>query len=163
MSVSPKLVSVLSLPFAGVLISFCFWHFLVVSPSLTQPEKDLLAFTPVKVAFHRPVTRLVSGINCPIPPSPPPSATEKNIQSTYPPVPLKTLLLPLGSAARKELTDEPVYSLSLVLISEGRKMAILNGHVLKEGERFGSQTVALIEKNRVSLKGPKGELWVNLK
>ena len=42
-------------------------------------------------------------------------------------------------------------------------MAIIDGKVVREGERFNKATVARIEKGRILLKEGKGEQWLKLK
>ncbi len=152
----------LLLPFAGVLIPLGLWFFVDLNPSLTAQEKELMAFIPVKVALSRPVVQPVFKVNCPIPGSPPPSAAGNILPTAYPPLPLAAMAPVAGGNARKTIMPGPVYRLSLVLMDEGRKIAIINGQVLREGEALGSYLVSHIEKNRVNLKGLKGGLWVKL-
>lgn len=161
MNGSRKQMALLALPLAGALIPLCLWQYITVPPSLTPGEKDLLACTPVKAELLRTVTQTVSGVACPIPRTPPPSAVGKS-PAAYPPVPLNALVPRGGGGAVNVPLPEPVHHLSLVLLDEGRKLAIVNGRVLREGETVGAYRVSRIEKNRVKLKGLKGELWVNL-
>jgi hypothetical protein len=79
----------------------------------------------------------------------------------YPPLPLEALA-PRPLDGTKLPPPGPAHRLSLVLLDEGRKMAIINGRVLREGDRLETYQVARIEKNRVKLKGGRGELWINL-
>lgn len=152
----------LALPVVGALLPLWLWYAYSVAPLLTTPEKELLAFRPVTARLSRPVARTAAGIKCPLPRKPPPSAAAavvKGLAAVYPPVPLAALAPRSGGPAVKA---EPAYRLSLVLFETGRRMAIVNGQVLREGDALGNYRVAIIEKNRVKLKGLKGELWVNL-
>lgn len=152
-------LSWLALPVVGALLPLWFWYGYRVTPALTPPEKALLAVTPADARLSRPVARVVAAIRCPLPRTPPPSAAGKGTAAAYPPVPLAALAPRSAVPARRA---EPAYRLSLVLFDTGRKMAIINGQVVREGEALGNYRVAAIEKNRVNLKGLKGELWVNL-
>lgn len=157
-----KQFSLLALPLAGVIIPLCLWQYVTVTPSVTQRERDVMNCTPPKTELSWPETRSVTGVECPIPRTPPPSMAVQSLPVVYPPVPLDRLVPRAGGVGMGVPPPEPVYHLSLVMLDEGRKMAIVNGRVLREGETVGNHRVSRIEKNRVKLKGVKGELWVNL-
>lgn len=70
---------------------------------------------------------------------------------------------PLASMApQQQKTEEPEIKISMILINNFRKMAIINGIVLSEGDMIGKDKVLKIEKDRVSIRGSKGEKWIKL-
>jgi hypothetical protein len=92
--------------------------------------------------------------------------------------PVTGLKSPFGSSAPSH-SDFPRISLSeavagasvrefesairMVLIQEGRRLALINGKIVKEGDVVDKQRVVRIEKDRVLLKvGNNGEKWVTL-
>lgn len=56
----------------------------------------------------------------------------------------------------------PAPVVSFILSDGGKDMAIINGNVLKTGDRFQDWRVQRIERNRVLLLGRKGPLWITL-
>lgn len=159
MSLNARHILLLSTPCAGLVIALGVWVLCKRPISLTQQEKMLLDFVPVKATVSQLSAERISGLSCPVSP---PAAGAKPAPASYPPVPLVALAPRFDLHAAQAAPAEPAYHLSLVLIDDGRKMAIVNRQVLKEGEAIGAYRVARIEKNRVHLKGIKGELWINL-
>ena len=54
-------------------------------------------------------------------------------------------------ALNTELDEEQAYELESILISDQRRLAIINGQVLRSGERLGKARLLKIEDDRVSL------------
>lgn len=158
MNLNARHILLLSTPCAGLVIALGVWALYKLPISLTQQEKTLMDFVPVKETVTRPLAERISGLSCPV--SPP--AAGKPAPASYPPVPLVALAPRFDLQAAQSAPAEPAYHLSLVLIDDGRKMAIVNRQVLREGEAIGAYRVARIENKRVHLKGIKGELWINL-
>jgi len=61
-----------------------------------------------------------------------------------------------------DTTKERPSNVSLIVVAPGRKFAIINGNVAKEGDTVEMQRVLRIERNRVLLKGKEGERWLRL-
>lgn len=53
-------------------------------------------------------------------------------------------------------------TVSFILHGAGNDMAIINGTVLKTGDRYQQWRVERIERNRVLLSGRKGTVWITL-
>jgi hypothetical protein len=53
-------------------------------------------------------------------------------------------------------------TVSFILSDGGKDMAIINGAVLKVGDRYQDWQVTRIERTRVLLTGRKGPLWLTL-
>ncbi len=58
-------------------------------------------------------------------------------------------------------------TLQSVIISEGRKVALIDGRMYRAGEKIGDAIVAAISANEVTLRGPEGvkvlKLYASLK
>lgn len=62
-----------------------------------------------------------------------------------------------GTAAAKR----PL-AVSLIVVGQGRKLAIIGGVVTKEGDVIDQQRVVKIERDKVLLKDKEGERWLRL-
>jgi hypothetical protein len=160
MNFDRKLLLQLAAPFAAMLIPLGLWYFSNLKPTLTKQEKTLMMLALKPVTISRPEAITVSGIECPVKAAATSSAA---IPKSYPPVPLDAIA-PRGevSVIKKTSRPGPVFYLSLILVDDTKKMAIINGRVLREGEKIGTYSLVRIEKDKVKLKGSKGELWVNV-
>jgi hypothetical protein len=76
----------------------------------------------------------------------------------FPGVPLSRMAPP---QQQEEDAPEPV-RVTFILTEGERKMAIVNGIVVKEGDMIQSGTVARIEKDRVLIKSEKEQRWVKI-
>lgn len=64
------------------------------------------------------------------------------------------------SRAAQVVTKEP--TLYSTMISPERRIAVIDGEVVQEGERFGDLKVISIRTNQVRLRGPKGYITLKL-
>lgn len=71
-------------------------------------------------------------------------------------VPLVPRSAPPAPSAASHQTKEPVPSVHSILIGPGRRLAILNGSIVGEGDRVGRRQVTRIERNAVFLRDPSG-------
>jgi hypothetical protein len=51
---------------------------------------------------------------------------------------------------------------SFILVNQKKKLAIIDGKFVHEGDMIDKQTIAKIEKDKVLLKGKEGEKWLKL-
>jgi hypothetical protein len=120
-------------------------------PSLSPAEQELLGFSYQKTQIiqRQPIT--VPAIDSPIRVEVVPPKVD------YPQVPLVKVVPP-------ELQEKPQVEMkvSFILINGGRKMAIINGMVVKEGDVFNQNRVAKIEKNKVLIIDKVGERWIGV-
>jgi hypothetical protein len=72
----------------------------------------------------------------------------------FPPLPLDELV--------SQIDYNDTDTLSLIVVTDGSRMAIIRGIVVKEGDLIGKMKVARIEHNRVLLKNGK-DIWLKLK
>lgn len=120
--------------------------------ALTAQEQALLNFQggELPMVFHRerPAVDLLSS------PIPLMLASEKDY-----PRELLSDLAPADAAAGP--ADRP-FNVSLIVVAPGRRFAIINGTVAREGDTVDLQRVVRIERNRVLLKSKEGERWLRL-
>ncbi|MBN2654899.1 MAG: hypothetical protein JXR79_07290 [Nitrospirae bacterium] len=69
---------------------------------------------------------------------------------------------PLDALAPLPKPEESEPKISMIIINNLKKMAIINGIVLSEGDMIGRNKVLKIEKDRVSIRSSKGERWIKL-
>jgi len=111
------------------------------------------------IANYKPTTLQVLGSNwqpvtlrLPVTLQPPPAA---------PPLPV-TPAAPALAQPSAPPVQAPVPTVSFILSDGDKDMAIINGTVLKVGDRYQEWQVARIERTRVLLTGRKGPLWLTL-
>jgi hypothetical protein len=120
--------------------------------ALTAQEQALLNFHggDLPEVFHRekPVVGLLSS------PIPLTLASEKD----YP----RELLSDLAPADAAAAAAKRSFNVSLIVVAPGKRFAIINGTVAREGDTVDLQRVVRIERNRVLLKSKEGERWLRL-
>lgn len=116
-------------------------------PSLSPLEQTLYGFSYQKLQIIKRQAVTITTLDSPI------YVEDFPLKTGYPQVPLEKVA---------PLETEPEIKVSLILINGGRKIAIINGNVLKEGDVFNQNTVAKIEKNKVLIKDTKGERWIKV-
>lgn len=72
-------------------------------------------------------------------------------------VPLVPQSAPQAPSRTSQSSVEPVPSVHSILIGPGRRLAILNGSIVGEGDRVGRRRVTRIEQNAVILREASGE------
>lgn len=74
----------------------------------------------------------------------------------FPPEPLSKMV--------PQKPQQAVSRVSMIILSKGHRMAVVNGIVFREGDLINNMTLAKIEKHRVLLSDPatKVNTWVNL-
>ncbi len=115
------------------------------APRLQATEQTVAAFTPTSLLIPRRGWQTVTlappvGLPAPAVPQPAPSAKAG---------------LPLPVAT-------PPPTVSFILHDAGKDLAIVNGVMVKVGDRYQEWQVTRIERNRVLLHGRKGPLWIAL-
>ncbi len=120
-----------------------------IKPFLSTMDRGLSALSPesVESIIHKqPLT--VNFLDSPI-------EIPRSPKREFPAVPLSRVAPP------QQKQDEPV-RVTLILMEGDRRMAIVNGIVVKEGDMIQGGTVARIEKDRVLIKGKKEQKWVRI-
>ncbi len=141
-----RFLMMLAIPFAALAASFFAAQLINFSPPVSSREQGLIALPEegVLLPFRAPeqaasLPNLFRG--------------EGADGKEYPGTPLAALA-PAGVNA------EP--ALSFILINNTRRLAILNGKVVTEGESVDGARVMRIEKKRVLLKSKGGQEWLAL-
>jgi hypothetical protein len=74
----------------------------------------------------------------------------------------RELLGDLAPAKGGTAAEKRPLSVSLIVVGQGRKLAIIGGIVTKEGDVIDRQRVVKIERDKVLLKDKEGERWLRL-
>jgi hypothetical protein len=122
---------------------------LKMKSSLLPHERQLVQFNYEKVGIVERIPAVVSGISNPF------SGTE-DAHGDFPRVALAELVPPGGEKGEEQ-------RISMVLIKDHTKIAIVDGVVVREGDRFKDSLVKKIDKNGILLKDNEGERWVTIK
>lgn len=142
-----KQIIVLISPVVVALFCIIALSYIKLKPSLSPAEQGLSGFSyqNAQIIQRQPFT--VPVLDSPI------RVEAVSPKVGYPQVPLE-------KAA--PLEPEVEIKVSFILIDGGRKMAIINGMVVKEGDMVSQNRVAKIEKNRVLIKDKEGEKWIGI-
>jgi hypothetical protein len=151
-----KFVALLFSPVLGLVLPLAV-HSLVRSGGLSDGEKEMAAFSPSSARLSLPQCRTAQGLICPVKPGK--AASPSAAPAAFPPIPLAEVAPPAGRPAPVKKTTD----LSLILVGDAGRVAIIDGRVLKAGDRHGRHTVAAIENNRVLLKNGKEQIWLKIK
>lgn len=118
---------------------------------LSPQEKRLLAFhsEPVPNLAERPVLD-VKAIPCPL------TVKMTSAKAVFPDTPLTHLSPPPSGKA--QVAEKRI---SMILMNKTKKLAIIDGKLVNEGERLGDSRIVSIEKNRILLRNKKGNQWLN--
>lgn len=135
---------------AAVCIPLLVYQQVRFAPSLKDTERAVANFSPAPLVVPRitwqPVI-LTSPVTPPLlTPTAQPEGAGTATATKPPPVPAAV--------------SAP--SVTFILHDGGKDMAIINGNVLKAGDRYQEWRVERIERNRVLLNGRKGPQWISL-
>ncbi len=141
-----RFLLMVAIPFAALVASFFLAQLINFSPPVSPREQGLIALSEEGALLSlREPEQAVSLPN-------PFRATGPDGKG-YPGTPLAALAPAGGEAAP---------ALSFILINNTRRLAILNGKVVTEGESVDGAHVMRIEKKRVLLKSKGGQEWLAL-
>lgn len=145
-------VMLAAVPLAAILIIFIISQTKIVS-ALTPMEKRLLNFSSdvIPKIPERKTMQAAESLKSPI-------AIEKIAVADFPETPLRVLSPPVLKPAAKP----PAGRISMILVNSDRRLAVIDGRLINEGDVFDQDRVLTIEKNRVLLKGKEGEKWLQL-
>lgn len=139
-----KFISILAAPFMAAIFSAIIVSSVVkFKAELPPKEAEIMKFsyTRVRITGRQPIA--VSSLQSPIEiPSPG--------QAGFPKTPLS------------QLAPQPQEKLSLIFINKGKKMAIINGIVVKEGDVTAIGRVEKIERGRVLINREQEKIWMKI-
>ena len=141
----------ISIPLAAILIIFLVSK-VTFDLSLSPLEKKLFYFN------YESTPKIIERIPAPVKPIKSPIVISKLPERGFPNAPLISVTPPLSGADRSG-ADRKV---SLIFVNRNRKMAIIDGKLLNEGDVFDHHRIARIEKDKVLLKNKEGEKWLKL-
>ncbi|GAB4416304.1 MAG: hypothetical protein OHK0032_12370 [Thermodesulfovibrionales bacterium] len=137
----------IALPFLLIIISLAAVKLINFKPALTPEEIRILGFVPERMDIEeRQPFEINKDIRSPI---------EIVKKKEFPSTPLSAVA-PQVSEPEKPLE----LKISMIVVSEGRRMAIVNGLVVKEGDGISSAKVAKIEKNRILIAERQKTRWI---
>ncbi|MDO9069858.1 MAG: hypothetical protein Q7W05_15575 [Deltaproteobacteria bacterium] len=148
---------------AGLLIPLLLLFTLKLKPVTTPQENELATFSykPVSITAQTPPS-VYAALECPVMPPPKKSAASPSTKiQGYPPVPLSAFAQKRSAASAQKSRSAGI-RLSMIYYDGERRMAIINGNVLKEGDSTPNGTVTKIERNRVMIRTAGREQWLTI-
>ena len=130
-------------------------HFVHFRSGLSPQEQQLARYEYQKVEIRERKPVVFSGLTNPMAP-----VGRGAAGSGYPSESLAQLA-PQGGQAGDAGADKPSV-VSMVIIRDRYKMAIINGEVVKEGDRTKNGRILRITKNGVLIKNTEGEQWLKI-
>jgi hypothetical protein len=114
--------------------------------ALSPMERNILLFSYNKVKITERKPLIVSALISPV-------DIATSSKGGYPKVPLSDIAP--GDKAKEQ-------KVSLILIRGGKKIAIINNLVVKEGDSINLGKIARIEKGGVLIRNKEGEQWLKM-
>jgi hypothetical protein len=116
-------------------------------PFLFPREQEIVGFFYEKIKIARREPNIITGLKIPLESSP-------GLQKGFPGVPLSEVL--------NEAVIEKKKKISMILIRDGQKMAIINNQVVKEGDLIGSDKVLKIGSDKVLIREGGTDRWFSI-
>ena len=138
-----------------MVVTYGLSHFVHFKSGLSPQEQQLARYEYQKVEIRERKPAVFSGLTNPMAP-----AGRGTAGRGYPSESL-AWLAPQG-ASEKDAPAEKPPGVSMVIIRDRYKMAIINGEVVKEGDRTKNGRVLRITKNGVLIKNTEGEQWLKI-
>jgi hypothetical protein len=164
MTIDRTIAAMLLVPVIGLVIPSAIFFRKLPDTGLKPYEKELMTFSNQPLEVFQPGRMTVySGLECPLrPPVVTKEAAHKAVATKFPPGSIPT---PDAAVARQK--SPPVMAANLpdvsMIYSDGQaRMAIIDGHVLREGTAIGGSKVVKIEKTRVLLRTSGKDLWLKI-
>ena len=146
MQISQQMKFIIAGLIAAILIPLATYHYARFAPQYNNSEKMLLAFTPPPAGLTLKTWETVNK-NCPVNMRPGSNIKEAPVSSLAAQLPMQPAALP---------------RVSFILFGPGSNMAIVNGIVVKEGNRLKEWRIERIEQNRLLIAGKKGKKWLTI-
>jgi len=143
------IIRLIAVTVVAVIVVIFGMSLLKMNPSLLPHERQLVQFNYEKVGIVERDPAIVSGISSPF-------SGAQDAQRDFPNVGLAELAPPGGEKGEGQ-------RISMVLIKDRTKIAIVDGMVVKEGDTFKSGMIKKIDKNGILLKDNEGERWIPIK
>lgn len=138
----------IALPFLLIIVSLAAVRWINFKPALTPDEVRILGLTPERIDIEE---RLPFEVNRDLG-----SPIEIMKKKEFPPMPLSAVAPRVSVEPEKPLE----LKISMIVVLEGRRMAIVNGLVVREGDGIGSAKVTKIEKDRILIAEKQKTRWI---
>jgi hypothetical protein len=139
------IIFLISIPVAALIIIFAISK-VKFAPSFSPVEQKVFSFayenTP-RITERK--QSAVSSVKNPIDPT-------KTSEQGFPKASLEEIVPPPATEKR----------ISFILINKNRRLAIIDGKLVHEGDKVDKHTIARIEKDKILLKNKEGEKWLKL-
>jgi len=143
------IIRLIAVTVVAVIVVIFGMSLLKMNPSLLPHERQLVQFNYEKVGIVERDPAIVSGIRSPF-------SGAQDTQRGFPPVDLSELAPPGGEKGESQ-------RITMVLIKDRTKIAVIDGVVVKEGDTFKSGMIKKIDKNGILLRDNEGERWITIK
>ncbi len=140
------IIFLVSIPAAALIIVFMISK-VKLAPSFSSVEQKIVSFTyknTPSIAGRKQL--FISPLNNPI-------EVSKVSEQGFPKASLEEMVPPPAAAGRR---------VSFILVNQSRKLAIIDGKLVHEGDKVFNHTIARIEKDKILLKNREGEKWLLL-
>jgi hypothetical protein len=139
------IIFLVSIPAVALIIIFMISK-VKFAPSFSPVEQKVFSFTyenTPRITERKPLA--VSSVKNPIDPT-------KTSEQGFPKASLEEIVPPPATEKR----------ISFILINKNRRLAIIDGKLVHEGDNVDNHTIARIEKDKILLKNKEGEKWLRL-
>lgn len=149
----------IALPFLVIMAALLSVKIINLKPALNSGEMRMLQFIPesVNLSEKLPVAINLKGSQDVI-------KQQQQAEKDFPPVPLSAVAPPPSKEAGGSMEPAVQFKISMIVVGDGRRMAIVNGGVVREGDAAGGMRIARIEKDRILFveRTTKNRQWVAL-
>ncbi|MCX5810969.1 MAG: hypothetical protein NT178_00255 [Proteobacteria bacterium] len=116
-------------------------------PFLSLKEQEIVGFFYEKIKIAQRKSNMITGLKLPL-------DSTQGAQKGFPGVALSEVL--------NETAIEKKKNVSLILIRDGKKMAIINNQIVKEGDLIGNDKVLRIEGDKVLIREGGVDRWLSM-
>ncbi|MBI2353986.1 MAG: general secretion pathway protein GspB [Deltaproteobacteria bacterium] len=163
MTIDKTIAAMLLAPFIGLCAPAALLFWKMPAAGVTAAEKELINFSAQPVAVSEPGSQPVyAGLECPVrPPAAKKAQGTANGGTGFPPGPIPS---PKAAALPKERNASAgqLPTVSMIYSDSHARMAIIDGHVLREGASLGAVRIVKIEKARVLVRTDGRDIWLNI-
>lgn len=167
MTIDKTIAAMLMAPLMGLCVPAALLFWKMPAAGVTAAEKELINFSAQPVAVSRPGLQPVySDLECPVRP-PAAKQAPKQAQGTgtgaqgFPPGPIPSPSAAALSKGRHASAGQ-LPGVSMIYSDNHARMAIIDGHVLREGASLGAVRIVRIEKTRVLVRTDGKDIWLNI-
>ncbi len=163
MTIDKTIALMLMGPVIGLVIPATVFFRKLPDTGLTPSEKELISFSSQPVSVSQPGRQAVfSGLECPIRPPIVKESASKATAKGFPPGPIPSSGTVSAQTRSRAAATVHLPSVTMIYSDGQSRMAIIDGHVLREGTSIASGKVIKIEKTRVLVRTSGKDIWLNI-